>query len=110
MRFNPALDALEPYRAGRSLHEIMDRYQLRELAQLPANEVAWGPFPKGHDALHAEIDPLFEAVREDTSPVRKTCQTDAFVEAVTRPNDDGALPDALKKDAALDAGSLSPES
>lgn len=51
MRFNPALEALTPYRAGPSLAEIRERYQTERIVELAANEVPWGPFPEVIEAV-----------------------------------------------------------
>ncbi len=58
MRFNPVLESLTPYKAGPSLTEIRERYEVGRITQMAANEVPWGPFPEVIDALQKAVGGL----------------------------------------------------
>jgi histidinol-phosphate aminotransferase len=58
MKFNPVLDSLKPYKAGPSLAEIRERYNVERITEMAANEVPWGPFPEVVGALKAALGRL----------------------------------------------------
>ena len=43
---NPGIESINPYEPGKSIEEVMEKYNLKEIVKLASNENSLGPSPK----------------------------------------------------------------
>ena len=43
---NPGIESINPYEPGKSIEEVMEKYNLKEIVKLASNEKSLGPSPK----------------------------------------------------------------